>query len=90
MSGEKETNGHGPITTTDVVVLLRVKGSTSKSQFTAGLVVRNGVVVSTAPLLRFMRGWHVKNAIQRIVANGWTMEVVEERNLLCNNQGKIE
>ena len=42
--------------------------------FCAGLIVQNGRVTVTAPILRYMAGWTVARVRQYAVGKGWTVE----------------
>lgn len=38
----------------------------------AGLVVRNQTVISTAPILKYMKGWDVLKVMEYCQKKGWT------------------
>ncbi len=40
----------------------------------AGLIVRNGRVTVTAPILRYMHGWMLARVEEYAQAAGWTVE----------------
>lgn len=42
--------------------------------FCARLIVQNGRVTVTAPILRYMAGWTVARVRQYAVGKGWTVE----------------
>lgn len=44
--------------------------------FCAGLIVQNGRVTVTAPILRYMAGWTVARVRQYAVGEGWRVAVV--------------
>ncbi len=44
--------------------------------FCAGLIVQNGRVTVTAPILRYMAGWTVARVRQYAVGKGWRVAVV--------------
>jgi len=64
-----------------ITVLLRITGRTTGGRipFVAGVTVKDGVVVTTAPILKFARGWYVTEFIKRCVANHWVLEVIHEK-----------
>ncbi len=44
--------------------------------FCAGLIVQNGRVTVTAPILRYMAGWTVARVEEYAQAAGWTVTAV--------------
>ena len=44
--------------------------------FCAGLIVQNGRVTVTAPILRYMHGWMLARVEEYAQAAGWTVMVV--------------
>ena len=47
--------------------------------FTAGLVLRMGLVYDAAPILRYMLGWPLAQAEEYVRRRGWSIDIVEKR-----------
>lgn len=49
----------------------------SAPHFVAGLLVRFGKVIRTAPILRYMHGWELLDALAYCRRKGWQWEQVD-------------
>ncbi|WP_156438754.1 hypothetical protein [Bradyrhizobium valentinum] len=45
--------------------------------FNAGVVIRNGIVVRSAPIIRRMVGWHKARVLSYCQRMGWRVEAAE-------------
>lgn len=59
-------------------ILYRVQGP----YFTAGLLLRMGLVYGAAPILRYMLGWPLAQVEEYVRQRGWSIVIVEKRQRL--------
>lgn len=65
------------ITTTMMETVLRI-GHEGTRTFFAGVVLQNGIVVETAPIMKRMHGWRRDRVEEYCAARGWSVEVVQQ------------
>jgi hypothetical protein len=62
-----------------IEILATVDGiKNGKSPFNAGIVLHDDRVVETAPIIRFMKGWHRDRVRAHCKMCGWKVSVITE------------
>ena len=61
----------------EVLIQIEGNGAMMGYGFCATLVARHGLVVETAPYLRFMRGWSGKHLADYCARKGWTWRRID-------------
>lgn len=57
----------------EIVAQIKADG---KQPFTAGIVLRDDVVVDAAPIVKYMKGWKRSSVRSYVAERGWAIKVV--------------
>lgn len=69
------------------MVLIQVE---PKRGFCAGVVIENGVVVQSAPVIHYMKGWEHRHVIQFCLNRKWRYTIVEHDRIPSSASGKLK
>ena len=49
----------------------------SSTYFVAGLILDNGIVIKSAPIIKYMIGWSEDKVNSYIIKKGWKKDIIE-------------